>query len=84
MKIKSVSLDFPNSEKGEQLYYEVGKVSIGGKISKPVTTIEKRLYRGQECWPPYCRIYTEDGLIAEMHQFGHIRYFEKHEEATNE
>lgn len=75
-EIKSVSLDFPNSAE-DQIYYEVGKVPLSGAMCKPVTSIKKVGNWRLADRPTYIEIYTEDGLVAEMHQFGHIRYFEE-------
>jgi hypothetical protein len=70
--IKSVALDFPNCTDGDCVYYLVGKVSYGN--TKPVSRIES--YQDSPESPRYFRIFTDDGLIAEMHQYGHIQYFE--------
>lgn len=71
-KIESISLDFPNSDCGEVLWYKVGKPwHHEGKI---VTEIKKCERYGEQSMIPYYEIHTEDGVVAEMHQFGHIVY----------
>ena len=77
MRIKSLTLDFPNSDDGSMLFYEVGTKPICQSISKPITEIRKAERCGEPlALIPYYEIYTEDGLVAEMHQYGHIVYFE--------
>ena len=76
MRIKSITLDFPNCDDGSVIFYEVGRKPMSQSISKPVTEIRKAERNGEYCGIPYYEIYTEDGLVAEMHQYGHIEYFE--------
>lgn len=74
LKIKSISLEFPNCDDGSIIFYEVGKTDVGGKI---VTEIKKAERCGEMAMIPYYEIYTENGLHAEMHQYGHIVYEEE-------
>jgi len=75
MKIKEVGLHFPNSEQGDIVYYKVGSPFQKGKA---VTEIKAVSMSPQ----PYCEkvhyeIYTEDGLVMEMHQYGYVEYFKE-------
>ena len=75
-EIKSITLYFPNSEQGEIVYYEVGRPQK--KDGKPVTKIMLNSYATE----PYCehqfyQIFTADGLVVDMHQFGAVEYFTK-------
>jgi len=68
MRIKSVTLFFPNSEDGSIVSYEVGK--------NEVTQIIQSEYSPE----PYCckyffEIYQEDKIIARMDHFSLIEYF---------
>jgi len=71
-KIKSVTLDFPNFTDETCVYYAVGKVPYG--YTNKASRIEP--YLDSPSSPRYFRIFTKEGLIAEMHQYGHIQYFE--------
>lgn len=72
MKIKSISLDFPNCDNGEVIYYEVGVLPFGHK--KPIMEIRRSQRNGEMALIDFYEIYNEDGIIAEMHQYGHIQY----------
>ena len=67
--IKSIELCFPMSTKEEIVYYEVGKNEI--------TKIEKKHKLGQMAEIPYYVIYKGDKLVAEMHHYSRITYFEE-------
>jgi hypothetical protein len=74
-KIKSICLGFPNADDGSVLFYNVGRPWKCNREGKVVTEIKAVSI----CPEPYCEkvhyeIYTEDGLVAEMHQYGHIVY----------
>ena len=77
MRIKSITLDFPNADAGNVIFYTVGVTPRHSGISKPVTEIRKAERFGEWGMIPYYEIYTEDGIIAEMHQYGHIVYFQE-------
>lgn len=72
--IKSISLEYPNTEFMESLSYTVGKNVYQTEIK--VTEI-KKISKSPEpyCSVDYYEIWCGDDLIAEMHQYGHIQYF---------
>lgn len=68
-KIKLVTLFWPNTADCTELSYEVGK--------KDVTQIEECITSPAEfCNLTFYRIYKGDKIIADMHHYSLVQYFE--------
>jgi len=72
-KIKSITLDFPNDPEGDCIYYCVGQ--IDEKTGLTVTKIMENGYCcGDQATHVFYSIFSNNKLIADMHQYGHIIY----------
>lgn len=64
--IESVSLEYPNSEESDSLWYEVGRNSV--------TEIKRCQKKGEHCFVDYFEIYSENKLTAELHHYSVVKY----------
>lgn len=69
-KIRRISLEFPQTDDGTCISYEVGK--------KDVTEIVRREYSPEPyCVKFYYEMHSSKGIIAELHQVTWVQYFEE-------
>jgi len=75
-KIKSITLDFPNDTEGNCIYYCVGQINKNTGLT--VTKIMENGYCcGDGATHMFYSIFSDNKLIADMHQYGHIVYEEE-------
>jgi len=74
MKIKSVTLHYPNSDCGEMLDFTVGK--------RGVTEIKEAERTAEYCMIKYYQIFKNGKLVSELHHYSQVDYFEEPSETA--